>query len=228
MENEKTEWIYNTPERAKSAEELGLIIRGSLKVNGLRINSDMYGRLINPKVKRFKISDMTSGPQYDNNSPKEFIAEIDEQSTLEDQVQIAHHIFTQISHSNSRTLYKGEVVNENILVDESTGLIAYRTHALGHVITDDGFSKISIDEDAFLIKKEGDILEGSHITGRLTYSGRDWDRIELERFTDGGNILNYNITRGEQYSKNKLETNHYKYDLTLEECTKTIVEEDCK
>lgn len=196
----KTEWIDNTPEGVKEAED----------INNIRIGSGMIDGTINPKIKRFKITDMTCGPQYVN-SPKGFIAEIDEQSTLEDQVQIAHKIFTSIAYSNSRSLYKGKIVNANILVDESVGLVAYRTYSSIPVLTMNNFSKNSIDEDVFLLKKEGELLKGKQIAGRGHYSSENINAINLNSIED--NILNYSITKGERWSKEEQVTTHYEYDI---------------
>ncbi|MEA3515240.1 MAG: hypothetical protein U9R34_07200 [Nanoarchaeota archaeon] len=198
----ETEWIYNTPEKIREAKH----------INNLRIGFDIVDNPINPKLKRFKITKMKNSSAT---SPEEFIAEIDEKSTSDDQLLIAHKIFTNIGYSNTWALYGGKIVPENILVDKSAGLIAYRTHLFTPVITPNLHHVDSIGEDVFLLKKEGDFLKGIHIIGGLTYYGDRMDRIKLGSFSDGGNSLNYSVTKGKAYSKNKIETKHYQYNLTL-------------
>ena len=236
-------WIDNTLKGFKDVHDES----GIIKEYNKRVQNTNGEQPTSQKFKRFKLEDQELRPLHCSYRPLRpesrdlFTAEIDQGSTIEDVIGIAHKLFNFIAFSNTfarrHSLDRpwpsldnmGAPVYENVLIDEDSNQIVYSTFSHRDTKNHYGYTNgIENRSDIFLLEKKGDTLKGREIKTHFDYTKGSYYHgrgLVLDSITQNGNQIEYSIAQREtQCAKEK--TTNYQYDIELEKCNKISVKEE--
>ena len=236
-------WIYNTPEGFKDVHDES----GVIKEYNNQVQNTNGEQPTSQKLKRFKLENQELRPLFCSYRPLRpesrdlFTAEIDQESTIEDIIGIAHKLFNFIAFGNTFARRNsldgcwpsldniGIPVYENVLTDENSYQIVYSTFSHRDTKNHYGYTNGTENRnDIFLLEKYENTLKGREIKTHFDYTKGGYYHgrgLALDSITQGGNQIEYSIARRQTQCAIQ-ETTKYQYDIELEKCHEISVKEE--